>query len=92
MLAACCDFCSLQDTLTAVACSISAAYSQCICKPFPQGGTYTDTCWTAIAAQQQLDANTWSQTNGKQCAASGAGAANATEVPAGPAGGPQPGG
>jgi hypothetical protein len=41
-------------------------------------------CWTGIAARQEIDANAWTQTNGKQCAATAQGQGTATEQPAPP--------
>jgi hypothetical protein len=74
---------NLQSTLTAIACSLSSAFSQCLCKTPPSGYVYTDTCWTGILSDAKLDATAVAQSNGPDCQAlvSGAGSTQTAPTP-----------
>lgn len=66
------------NTLTAIACSISQAFSQCICKTPTAGFSYADTCWTGIISDPKLDATAAVNAAGSQCQALASGSGGST--------------
>jgi hypothetical protein len=62
-------FPALQDVLNAIACSISAAFSKCVCNEFPKGGAFASNCFTGLKETQIVDADVYTKATGKKCSA-----------------------